>query len=128
MHCIFKSDIMGSQWVIIDATLCIDSGSYPDVIVGGQVAIDVSGVHDATRLDDHDLAFVFCDRPVLDTLGYDTHLAGVQFDGAVLEFDLHAALDDDECLVGVGMMVPDELALDFDQFELVVVHLGDDLG
>ena len=56
------------------------------------------------------------------------HLACVQRDGTVFKFNPHAAFDDDEHLVGVAVVVPDKLALNFDEFELIVVHFGDDFG
>ncbi len=41
----------------------------------------------------------------------------------VLHFDVHRAFDDDEHLVGVLVVVPDELTFEFGQLELVIVHL-----
>ena len=119
---------MGSQWASRLATLCIELGSDPDVVVGGELAFGAAGVHNATRLDDHDLAFVFSDRLVFDTFRDDAHLPRAELNRVVLEFDLHAALDDEKGLVGIGVMMPDEFTLDLDQFELVVVHLGDNFG
>ena len=40
----------------------------------------------------------------------------------MFHFDVHRALDDDEDLVGVLVVVPDELTFEFGQFELVIVH------
>jgi hypothetical protein len=38
---------------------------------------------------------------------------------------LQVALDDDERLVGIRMPVPNKIALQLHQFELVIVHFGD---
>lgn len=56
------------------------------------------------------------------------HFARAQVDVAVAQVDAQLACQHDEGLVGVGMGMPDELAVQLDQLELVVVHLGDDLG
>ena len=60
--------------------------------------------------------------------GNHVHLTGVERDGAIFKLDVHAALNDDEHFVGVTVVVPDEFALNFHQFELIVVHFSDDLG
>jgi len=45
---------------------------------------------------------------------------------AVAKIDPQLALNDEERLVGFLVVVPDEVALQFDDFELVIVHLGND--
>ena len=47
---------------------------------------------------------------------------------AVPQLDRQRALDDQEQLIGVIVGVPDELALDPDQFDFVIVQPGNDLG
>ena len=49
-------------------------------------------------------------------------------DFMVPKANLHLALDHDEGLVGVVMVVPNKVALKLDELELVVVEFGDDLG
>ena len=88
----------------------------------------VAGVHDATGLHQHQVGFFLRARLVLHALGDDCHVARPQVDVAVAQFDPEPAADDDERFVGVRMAVPDEIALHLDHLELVVVHLGDDLG
>ena len=44
------------------------------------------------------------------------------------QLDAHAAVEHDEDLVGIGVAMPHELALDLHELELIVVHPGDDLG
>lgn len=68
------------------------------------------------------------ERLVLHAARHHIHLAGAQMHRAVAEIDAQATGEDDEGLVGVGVAVPDEVAFDLHQLELVVVHLGDHPG
>src|SRR4029077_13706240 len=68
------------------------------------------------------------DRAVLDTPGYDVQLSGTEGHVSIAELDRKAALDHQEQLVGVLMGVPDELALELGQLDLVVVETGHHLG
>jgi len=72
--------------------------------------------------------FAFGEGFVLDAFGNDVHLTGIEVDGAVAEIEAQMAFEDEEGLVGVFVMMPDEVALKFDELELVVVHLGDHFG
>ncbi|EHP43050.1 hypothetical protein OR16_10783 [Cupriavidus basilensis OR16] len=45
---------------------------------------------------------------------------------AVAKIDAQRALQHDERLIGLDMVVPEKIAFDLDQLELVVVHFGDD--
>lgn len=67
-------------------------------------------------------------RVVIHAARHHIHLAGAQVHRAVAEIDAQATGEDDEGLVGVGVAVPDEVAFDLHQLELVVVHLGDHPG
>ena len=55
-------------------------------------------------------------------------MSGAQGDLAVAQPDRQAAVEHEEELVGVGVAVPDELALDLDDLDLVVVKGRDHLG
>ena len=68
------------------------------------------------------------DRAVLDASRHDEQLARPEGDLAVGQPDGQGALDHEEELVGVGVGVPHELALDLDDLDLVVVQGRDDLG
>ncbi|AKZ63827.1 hypothetical protein F506_15175 [Herbaspirillum hiltneri N3] len=63
---------------------------------------------------------------MLDALGDHEHLAGLEMHCAVAKVDAQRAVEHDEDFVGVGVVVPDELALYLGQLELVVVHFGND--
>ena len=45
-----------------------------------------------------------------------------------MEFDGHVSLEGNEDLVSIVMAMPDEVALKFHKLEMIVVHLGNDLG
>src|SRR5690242_9753987 len=61
---------------------------------------------------------------VLDTTWHDKHLALMGRDFAIAHADLQDALDDDKYFVRIGVAVPDEIALQLDQLELIIVHFG----
>jgi hypothetical protein len=44
------------------------------------------------------------------------------------KIDPQNAFNHDERLIGVRMMVPNEVASQLDGLELIVIHFGDDLG
>jgi hypothetical protein len=64
---------------------------------------------------------------VLDALRHNEHLARRELNGAVAKIDPQRAVEHDERLVGVVVIVPDEVALQLDDLELIVVHLSNDL-
>jgi len=70
---------------------------------------------------------VFGIRLVFDALRHDEHFACRDMDRAVAKIDPQNAIEDDEGLVGVLVIVPDEIALELHDLELIVVHFGDDL-
>ena len=100
---------------------------YPDIFLRRQLAAGVAGVDRAGRFDEQRPAFLFGTRPVFDSLRNDDHFPGTELDGPVAEVDGHLAVQHDEDLVGVGMLVPDEIAPELDQFEMILVHPGHDL-
>src|SRR5262249_9713346 len=70
---------------------------------------------------------VFGVRLVLYALRDDEHLARRQPDRTIAKIDPQSALEDDERLIRVLVIVPNEVALQPHELELVVVHFGDDL-
>jgi hypothetical protein len=46
---------------------------------------------------------------------------------AIAKIDPQNALEDDEGLIGILVIVPDEVTLQSYDFELIVVHFGDHL-
>src|SRR5262249_39180403 len=101
--------------------------SDPDVAWRGLRVANIAGVHGARQLDEHREALGPRRRLMLISFGHHEHLAGANRQIAVAKVNGHRAVDDDEDLVGVAMAVPDELAAELDELELVVVHPGNDL-
>src|SRR5664279_4391742 len=99
--------------------------SNPLIILCCPLAALVSGVEYASRFDQQELYLALCIWLVLNALWNDEHLSGVH--GAVAQINSQGALEDDERLVGVLVIMPNEIALQPDDLELVVVHFRHDL-
>ena len=82
----------------------------------------VAGVQRAARLDQQHLHLALGKWLVLDALRHDDHLARPERDETVAEIDAQRTLQHDEGLVGLLVIVPDEIALDAHDLELVVVQ------
>jgi hypothetical protein len=63
---------------------------------------------------------------VLDTLWDDVHLSRTERDVALSHLDGELPLDDEEEVIGVFVPMPDELAFDLCEHEVVTVELTDD--
>ena len=64
---------------------------------------------------------------MLNSLRHYKHLTRGEIDGTLSEVDAELTFENDERLVGVLVVMPDEVAFDSYDFELIVVHLGDNL-
>jgi hypothetical protein len=64
---------------------------------------------------------------VLDAARNDEQLALVELDVAGAQLDREVSFEDEEEVVRVPVLVPDELALDLDDANVVLVDPGDDL-
>src|SRR5262249_13636979 len=84
-------------------------------------------VEDPARLDQQQFDLTLGTGLVLDSLRDDEHLACRNKNRTVAKIDPQNAVQDDERLVRVLVIMPDEVALQPDDLELVVVHFGDDL-
>src|SRR5580765_878584 len=89
----------------------------PHVVLRRALTAFLSGVGHAARLDQEELHLGFGVRLVLHPFRHHEHLARAQCDRAVPEIDAQRAVDDDEALVGVLVVVPDEVALQPDDLE-----------
>jgi hypothetical protein len=67
---------------------------------------------------------VLRDGPVLDPLRNDEQVAGAQRDAAVAQLDRELTLQHEEEIVRVVVLVPDELALNLRDHDVVAVELG----
>ena len=62
---------------------------------------------------------------MLNAFGNHKHFARCNVNDAIAKINAQIALDHDESLIGVLMVVPDKIAPQLHDFELIVVHLGD---
>lgn len=89
----------------------------------------VSGVDDADRFEQENLAWFLGDWTVLHTTRYDEELTSPQsYLVASRQLDGHLAAVDEEELIGFFMRMPHELAVDSDRLEFQVIDPSDDLG
>ena len=88
----------------------------------------VAGVERRGRLEQQDVGLLVGHRAVLDAAGHDQERALLQPDVSVPELHAEAALHDEEKLILVVVVVPDERPLELDELHLLAVQLGDDLG
>src|ERR1051326_8354761 len=101
--------------------------SNPEVIRGRAFAALVARVEHAARLDQQQFDLPFRIGLAFYAFRNDEHFTRRHMHRAVAKIDPQLALDDQERLVGLLVIVPDEVALQLDDFELVVVHFGDHL-
>src|SRR5262245_4793304 len=99
----------------------------PNIILGRALAARMAGIEYPTRLDQQQLDLVFGVRLVLYTLRDDEHLARRQLDRPIAKIDAQSALQDDERLIRMLVIMPNEVTLQPHELELVVVHFGYDL-
>ena len=66
------------------------------------------------------------DRAVLDPARHDEEIAFLQHHVTIAELDREASLEDEEEVIGVRVRMPDELALELPDLDLVVVVVADD--
>jgi AcrR family transcriptional regulator len=93
--------------------------------LGGQLAAPIAGVDHAARLEQHQGRLDLRARAVLDTARHDEQLPGPEHDIAVPQLNRQLPVEDQEKLVGVGVLMPGELALDLHEPHVVIVNLGD---
>src|SRR3954452_11045538 len=94
----------------------------------GQIATRVAGVERVARLDQQHVGLLVGLRAVLDALGHHEQLARPEDDVAVAQLDRELALQDQEEVVGLVVLVPDELAEHLHRDQLVVVHVAEQAG
>src|SRR5919108_6348441 len=104
---------------------CLPLDPLQDVLA--EVAVGCAGVHCGLRLQEQDLALFVRHRPVLDALWDHGELARSKLDGATSQLDPKASFDHIEELVFMLVVVPDEIALELDGFDVEVIDLADDL-
>ena len=95
----------------------------------GAGSLDVPCVSCGDSFDEDDPAFLFGDGVVQCAAGDDAEVAGGEGEvGLVFDLDAHAAFEDlEEFVLGV-VFVPDELAEQLGDFDVLIVDLADDFG
>src|SRR5262249_32662723 len=104
-----------------------DSRLNPNVVLRRAIAAFMAGVENPARLDQQEFDLVLGIRLVLNAFRNDEHLSRRHAGRAIAEVDPQNALQHDERLVRILMVVPDEVAAEPDDLELVVIHFGNDL-
>ena len=88
--------------------------------------LGVAGIRRPARLDQQDMRLLVGDRAVLDAARNDEEVSFLQLDVPVPQLDRQASFEDEEEVVRLGVRVPDELALQLPDLDLVVVVIADD--
>lgn len=83
---------------------------------------------DTARLAEQQLDFALGIGLVLHFLRDDEHFSWSNTHTSVAKINLLHTVKNNESLIGVFVLVAHQLALKLYQFELIVVHLRDDLG
>ncbi len=90
--------------------------------------VDVAGVSRGGGLEEHDAAFVLGDGFVLDAAGDDAELAFAEGDDAIPKVQVELAGENEEHLVLIRMVMPDVLAFELDEFDVLTVEFAGDFG
>ena len=101
---------------------------HPNIILCGIGTTCVPSVHHAARFHKHDAAFLGRDRTVFHALWNDVHFPCSKWDRLISELKCHLTIQNNKHFIRVGMRMPNEVALNFGEFKLVIIHLGNDAG
>ena len=71
------------------------------------------------------MGLVVCHCSMFNSFGNHVHLASIQSYRAITHFDFKRAFENKEEVVCVRVRVPNELAFDFDDHEIVIVESAD---
>src|SRR3954454_18211033 len=94
----------------------------------GLVAPRVARVEGVARLDQQDVGLLVGLRAVLDALRHHEQLARPEHHVAVAQLERQLAAEHEEEVVGLVVLVPDELPEHLHRDQLVVVHIADQAG
>ena len=97
-----------------------------DLALGRCLRARVARVRRAARLDQEDVRLVVRYGTMLDAARDDEELSLAELNVPVAQPDRQPPLEDKKEIVGVGVRVPDELAFDLPDLDLVVVVVADD--
>src|SRR5271165_5607584 len=100
--------------------------SEPRGVVDCAVAADVAGVQSRGGLEQEDVRLFVGHGAMFRFSWYNDELAFFEPDVPVSELHAKATLDHEEELVFVFMMMPEELALEFNELDELSIQLADD--
>lgn len=91
----------------------------------GRGRCGIASVWRTCWFDEQQVSFFFGYGTVLNTLGNDKQLTRPERDITFVHADGDASTEHEEEVVGVVVCVPNKLALDFDNHEIVTIELAD---
>src|SRR5262249_848341 len=94
----------------------------------GAVRGHVAGVERRRGLEQQHVDLFRSDWPMLDAARHDDELAAFDSHRAIAKLHVEAALENEEELVFILVVMPHELAAEFHQLDMLAVQLADDLG
>lgn len=105
-----------------------DFVSQSNRLLNRSAVADVAGVEGAGRFEEEDLDFACRHGSVFDAARDDEKLAGLQLDVAITKLHFKTAGDHKEKLILGFVSMPDELAVELDQLDLLTVQFTHDPG
>src|SRR5262249_24095425 len=102
--------------------------SNPDIILRCAIASLMTGVEHAARLYEQQLHLLLGKRLVFHPSWCNEHLTFRNPNRTVPKVDPQFPIHDDECLVCVLVVMPEEVSFQLHELELVIVHLGNNFG
>ena len=96
--------------------------------IDGALVAQVARIEGGDGLQKQDVCLGVGHGFVLDTSWHDKELALVQLDDAIAQVDSEPAPKDEEQLVLALMVMPDELALELGELDVLAVELADNAG
>ena len=97
-------------------------------LADGTFVFNIAGIEGGGGFEEDDPTFLLGHGTVLDAARYDDKLAAFDPFVVVAEFHAEAAFNDEKHFVFVVVMVEDEGAVEFDEFDLLSVQFGGDSG
>src|SRR5512145_1386375 len=110
-------ELAGSYYAFIDL--------YPFKRFNGNITFNITRVGHTLRFNKNSSIAIFRRGLMLDPSGNNYHFTGAHFHCPITKAHDQRAFHDDEGFVCFRMAVPDEVAFEFYDFKIVVVHPGD---
>src|SRR5437660_9277289 len=108
--------------------MCICQKLYAVELVQREIVFDIAGVERRSGLEQQNPAFFFGDGTMLHSTRNHDEFALLDPFMAVAKLHPKAAFDHQEHLIFIFVMMKDEFAFGFDQFDVLSVELSGDMG